>query len=470
MSPVSAAGRKSIVFRLTLLFATASTVVLLCLGYLIGGAVARHFEELDLDGLREELRLVEHIVGSAPPSSAAAELARQLRQSLAGHHGLAVLVAKTSGERLFVTANVNFPEALINQSSDGGTARPMEWVAANGTPFRGIADRFSAREGDEALIVAAATSISPHEHFMQSFQITLWSFVLLAALVTGLLGWIAARRGLRPLQAIRKKTADITAHRLHTRLELDNVPVELIGLVETFNEMLNRLETSFRQLSEFSSDIAHELRTPVSNLLTQTQVTLSRERTADEYRDVLASNIEEFERLSRMISDMLFLAKADNRLIVPHRERLDLQEEVRGLVEFYEALAEEKSITVSCSGAATVSGDRLMLRRAISNLLSNALRYTPAGEKVAIRIDDGRGDDAAALVKVSVENTGKAIPPEHLPRLFDRFYRVEQLAPARFRRRRPRSGDHPLDHARARRRCVRPLERAEHGVRAGHAG
>ena len=212
---------------------------------------------------------------------------------------------------------------------------------------------------------------------MSSFRVTLWSFVILAAFVTGVLGWIAARRGLSPLQAVKHKAADITAHRLDSRLPVDSVPVELLGLVETLNEMLTRLENSFKQLSDFSSDIAHELRTPVSNLLTQTQVTLSKDRSSDEYRDVLASNIEEFERLSRMISDMLFLAKSENRLIIPHREQLNLLDEVNGLFQFYEILAEDKSIFMASSGSGRVSGDRLMLRRAISNLLSNALRHTP---------------------------------------------------------------------------------------------
>lgn len=154
---------------------------------------------------------------------------------------------------------------------------------------------------------------------------------------------------------------------------------------------------------------------PVSNLLTQTQVTLSKARTPDEYRDVLASNIEEFERLSRMISDMLFTAKSDNQLLIPHPEQLDLIDEVKGLFEFYEALAEEKSIALSCAGTGVV-GDRLMLRRAISNLLSNALRYTPAGNaSKSVSMVDGCGGQAVG------DKPREAIPAEHLPRLFDRF-------------------------------------------------
>lgn len=184
--------------------------------------------------------------------------------------------------------------------------------------------------------------------------------------------------------------------------------------------MLSRLDESFQRLSDFSSNLAHELRAPVSNLLTQTQVILLQSRNADQYRDILASNAEELERLSRTIADMLFLAKAENQLIIPRQEAVSLACEVTELFEFYEALAEENIIKLSCTGSALVTGDRLMLRRAINNLLSNAIRHTPLGGSVKIEIT---GDDAG--VTLAVQNEGETIPAEHLQRLFDRFYRSD---------------------------------------------
>jgi two-component system heavy metal sensor histidine kinase CusS len=160
--------------------------------------------------------------------------------------------------------------------------------------------------------------------------------------------------------------------------------------------------------------------------MTQTQVALSRSRTADEYREVLYSNLEEFDRLARTITDMLFLAKADNGLLVPHREPVDLAAEVRELFDFYEALVEERGIRLELTGGGRVNGDRLMIRRAISNLLSNAIRHTARGEAVRVRID-GAGAEG---VRLAVENPGIGIDPEHLPRIFERFYRVD---PARQR-------------------------------------
>ena len=414
-------GRKSITFRLTLLFASASTAILLLLGFLIGGSVERHFEDQDMEVINGKMQLTRRAVAKIASPADLDALPQQLDDSLIGHVGLAVVVVAPDGQILYATRGADFPQTLLDRRKQISAGHPIAWETKTGIPFRGISTEVStAIPGAPPAIIAIAIDISQHEHFNQSFRTTLWRFVVMAALSTGFLGWVVARRGLRPLQEIKRKAADITAHRLHTRIPADAVPVELVSLVETLNAMLTRLETSFAQLSDFSSDIAHELRTPVSNLLTQTQVTLSKARSPDEYRDILASNSEEFERLSRMISDMLFLAKSDNQLIVPHPEDVDLVDEVKGVFEFYEALAEEKSIILKSSGAGVVSGDRLMLRRAISNVISNALRYTSEGMSIAVVVEE----DSAA-VSLTVANPGKPIPAEHLPRLFDRFYRVD---------------------------------------------
>ena len=418
--------RGSITLRLTVFFATASTVVLLVLGYLIGAAVEEHFVEQDMDILGGELELARHALEKVHSAQDLIAIPQQLDDSLVGHAGLAVVVVAPDGQTLFATSGAEFPQALLEHKVQAGPQQPLAWTSARQVPLRGISARVATGiAGARPALVAVATDITHHQHFMASFRVTLWSFVLLAALLTGFLGWLAVRRGLAPLQAIRRDAAAITAHRLDFRLAVDTVPVELVDLVETLNAMLTRLENSFRQLSDFSSDLAHELRTPLSNLLTQTQVTLTRSRDPDEYRNVLASNIEEFERLSRMISDMLFLAKSDEELIVPQRETVDLAGEVRAVFEFYEALAEEKNIRLSCAGGGEVSGDRMMLRRAVNNLLSNAIRHTPHDGEVGVRIDKSEG-----ALTLLVENSGETIAAEHLPRLFDRFYRVD---PARQR-------------------------------------
>lgn len=411
---------RSLTLRLTLLFALASALVLFMLGLLIGHSVEQHFEEQDMDALSGKMVLAKHALEKALSKQNSETLAELLDDALTGHHGLAITVIGPNRQRLYANTELELPAGLLNSPAVTGMGNPIKWTARDELPWRGISATLTSSSAEKILYtVVVATEISHHEHFMSGFRRTLWVFMALATLAMGLLGWIVARRGLAPLQTIKRQVAEITANRLDTRLPAAAIPLELSDLAGTLNDMLSRLEESFQRLSDFSSDLAHELRTPVSNLLTQTQVTLSRARTADQYRDILASNSEEFERLSRMIADMLFLAKAENNQIIPNQERLELADEVADLLEFYVVLAEEKEIRLSLIGRAMVMGDRLMLRRAISNLLSNALRHTPTGGMVTVRIDEQE------QVLLSVENTGASIPAEHLPRLFDRFYRVD---------------------------------------------
>lgn len=411
----------SITLRLTVLFALMSSVVLLALGVLIGKSVDRHFEEQDLDILNGKLELARHELAKAHSEKDLLSVLQQLDDALVGHQGLAVIVATHAGQILFASNGADFPQALLDNASPTQRLRPTVWHSAKGNSYRGIAAPVSTGiAGAKPATVVIAVDIGYHEHFMGSFRSTLWSFVVLAALLTGFLGWIAVRRGLAPLQEIRQRAENITATHLDARLSEESVPVELADLTRTLNSMLSRLENSFRRLSDFSSDLAHEFRTPVSNLLTQTQVTLTRSRSEEEYREVLVSNIEEYERLSRMITDMLFLAKAEEGQIVPTKETINLGRIVEELVEFYRLLAEEKNIDLNWSGDVKLQGDPLMIRRAISNLLSNAVRHTPANGRINVRIGSSRDS-----IDISVENTGETIPAQHLPRLFDRFYRVD---------------------------------------------
>ncbi len=414
-------ARMSLTLRLTLLFASASTSVLLLLGYLIANSVEKHFMQQDMEVLTGKLELVQHALEKVRSKNDLDALPQQLADSLIGHHGLAMLVVAPSGETLFATQGARFPAALTSDMQ-AEVVRTATWRTEDQHPLRGIS-KFAQTgiEGASAAFIAVSTDITDHERYMSGFKTTLWMVVILAAILTGFLGWVAAKQGLAPLQAMRREVGNITARRLDTRLSASSVPAELAELAETLNVMLARLEDSFRRLSNFSSDLAHELRTPVSNLLTQTQVTLSKARTAEEYGDILASNVEEFERLARMISDMLFLAKSDNDLVIPNREPVNLVEEVKGVIEFYEALSEEKDIVLMYSGSGSISGDRLMVRRAISNLLSNAVRHTNPGGNITVRIDDSVENH----VNLYVENSGKTIPREHLPWLFQRFYRVD---------------------------------------------
>lgn len=413
-------GRTSITRRLTALFVIAASSVLLALGLVIASSVEQHFEEQDMELLTGKMRLAQHTLSQLHTPDDLERLAQVLDNALVGHHGLEVVVFASNRAVLFATSQANLGYDLVARGAQRRPHGPLTWTLG-GQSYRGMAAELpTGIHGHAKVIVAVATNIAHHQAFMRAFQTTLWIFVSIAATLTGVLGWAAARSGLAPLRAMREQAQVVTAQQLSHRLAVASVPVELAELAQSFNDMLARLEEAFLRLSDFSSDIAHELRTPVSNLMTQTQVALSRPREADQYRAILESNAEELEHMARMISDMLLLAKAENGLVVPHCETVHLASELRALFDYYEAVAEDKGLSLTLEGDAEVDADRLMLRRALGNLLSNAVRHALPRTPVQVRIAG-----LADLVTVEVQNNGEPIAHEHLERIFDRFFRVD---------------------------------------------
>lgn len=411
-------SRRSITYRLTAWIAAAATIILLILGVLIGKALERHFNMQDMSLLSGKLSLVQHLLKDASRSHADRDIKELLDDSLIGHNGLWVKIEGPQGIT-YQSEDANFTVPLPPPSSPESTEL-FSFEPSSKKAFNAISVTYPETPTTPPYIVTIATDTSEHVAFMRAFSVTLWTFVGFAALLTAAAVWLIALREMAPLKSIREEAERITAKRLDRRLSTDLVPEEMVGLVETLNAMLERLETAFKRLSDFSSDLAHELRTPVTNLLTETQVSLSKARTPERYQEILISNSEELERLARMISDMLYLAKAEHDLIVPHREHIDLRDEVEGLLDFYDALASDRGVKLVGNGMAKVEGDRLMLRRALSNLLSNAVRHSQEGAEVNVTLYE-----ADAIAYLTVSNPGEDIPHEHLERIFDRFYRVD---------------------------------------------
>ena len=413
-------GKTSITRRLTLLFVTASSVVLLALGFVVASSVGQHFEQQDVEVLSGKMELARYALQTFKSQDDLARISRVINDSLVGHHGLELIIFGTDNELMFTTPKPHFPFDLMATQAAKSPYRPMTWELG-GQSYRGIAAELpTGISAHSKVVVAVALDIAHHQAFMRSFLQTLWIFVAGAAVLAGVLGWAAARRGLAPLRAMREQTLVVTAQQLSHRLPVESVPLELAELAQSLNDMLARLEEAFLRLSEFSSDIAHELRTPVSNLMTQTQVALSRARSADEYRGILESNVEEFERMARMISDMLLLAKAENGLVVPTRETVNVAAEMLALFDYYDAVAEEKQLQLRLEGDGEVSADRLMLRRALGNLLSNAVRHSAVNTTLQVNIRS-----SADAISIAMKNTGDTIPAEYLDRVFDRFFRVD---------------------------------------------
>ncbi|ARV19556.1 Sensor kinase CusS [Curvibacter sp. AEP1-3] len=409
--------RFSLTTRLTLFYTLASATVLLGLGWLTSVAMNRHFEDLDRATLEDKIHLIQEVSGKA---TSRPDLQANLNDILHSHEGLFVSIHR-NGQTIYATSELKIPNETVNVGEDPQTQPVLRWQNG-GHEYRALGALLpSPTEDSEAMTVWVALDTQHHAHFQRQFQTTLVAYVIFATLFSGLLGWIAARRGLAPLRIMKSRAQAVTSNKMGERMPVAAVPVEMADLAVTLNDMLDRLQEDFRRLSEFSSDLAHELRTPISNLLTETQVTLSMARTNADYQDVLASNSEELQRLARMVSDMLFLAKTEHGLALPSRERISVATEVQALFDFYEALASEKGLRLELVGDGSIHGDRLMLRRALSNLLYNALRYATPNSAVAIHIQTH-----ADNISVCVTNEGVDISPEMQPRLFDRFFRVDK--------------------------------------------
>lgn len=407
----------SLTTRLTTFFALSSATVLLGLGALIASSMDQHFAYEDFAVLQEKASLVRKIAREAE----AASMPVRLGAALQNHPGLVAWIQTGRGASVYATDGFEFRHALSAAQALPAGKEAFTWKQ-DGAEYRGLrTTTATAGEpgGELRVIVGLATGI--HAHFMRGFLHSLVLYVALSALVSGVFGWWAARSGLAPLRTMAARARSVTAQKLDARMPVDAVPLEMSDLASTLNAMLARLQDDFRRLSEFSSDLAHELRTPLTNLLTQTHVVLSQPREAAKYREILASNEEELQRLSRMVSDMLYLAKMEHGITLPDAELIAVQDEVGALFEFYEALAEDKEVAMRLTGRGRIVGDRLMLRRALSNLLSNALRHTPRGGAIDVVV---AGE--AKAVTIAIENDGKTIPAELIPSLFDRFFRGDK--------------------------------------------
>jgi two-component system heavy metal sensor histidine kinase CusS len=408
----------SLTARLATLFAVLAASLLVLAAMLFGRMLDMHFQELDMHELQGKVTLIRNALQSVDATGGRSERIEALERSFVGHESVGVLVRDVEGRVLYIIHPEHF---TASQRAGEPLSRALTDWTVDERPHRGLEVSIalpSLGAKEQTIEALVAVDLSHHVHFLASVRHATWAGVFVAALAAALFGWFAAHRGLAPLRRVTETARRLSARQLGQRLAIDDAPLEVRDHVEAFNGMLARLEAAFQRLGDYSADIAHELRTPISNLMTQTQVGLSRPRTLDEYQDILASNLEEYERIARMVSDMLFLAKADENTLAHAGEAIDLAREADALIDFYEALADERQVRIVRQGQASVQGDRLMLRRALSNLISNALRHTPKEGQITIRIDAD-----AAGVRLAVSNVGDPIPADQIERIFERFHR-----------------------------------------------
>ncbi|TAL77027.1 MAG: HAMP domain-containing protein [Beijerinckiaceae bacterium] len=424
MRPETKASTLSIGARLTLFYCLA---ILLATGVFASVAYWRLQENF----AAEHARFLEAKV---------AELKEDLADGHGNPHALLSEIAKeTAGTRLRqYEARVLSGAGVLGETPGMGAELSSSAFPARGSPQEAVSHikSVSIRHHHYLLASVALTGTSDAKELdlqiafdvtrdaalLEAFRrVMILTFLVLAPVLVLAGLWISAR-GLAPLRRIADAAKAVTPLRLAERISMAPPwPRELADLVTVFNAMLARLEEAFGRLSRFSADLAHELRTPLGNLIGEIEVSLRRPRTADEYRATLESGLEECHRISALIENLLFLARAEHAEVTLHRERVDVRTICDQAIARLTATANVRDVRVCPEGDADVKADSVLLSQAVTNLLSNAIRHSPDGTAVRIRVH--KAEDGAA--SIAVHNGGAPIAPEHLPHLFDRFYRID---------------------------------------------
>lgn len=346
-----------------------------------------------------------------------------LFQNMLGNRESVLTIGEPGQKPLLV---VNPGNLLIPTLSPVAMDRPLalsdvqHFPSVDGVPFAAASAIIDS--GDVgSLQVLTGRLMTERTSVLANYRLRVYILASVAALLLALCGYWLLYHGLRPLRRLAVHAQGIGVGNLGERLGSEGAPLEIVPMIDAFNGVLDRLATGFVQLGQVSTDMAHELRTPINNLLGETQVALQQNRSVEAYQQLLASNVEELERLARMLDNMLFLARTDPASALRQRQELDAADEMERMADYFEGLAADVGISINAHGSGVIWAEPMLLRRALANLCSNAIKYgAPDSELVVSATPSSDG------IFLRVSNRGATIAPEHLPKLFDRFYRVDE--------------------------------------------
>ncbi|AXA74477.1 two-component sensor histidine kinase [Achromobacter insolitus] len=399
----------SMEIRLTLLLGVIALVVSSIAGYTLFWALKREVQRQEITEVAGKLELINHLVGMQATLAQMQDLRSALDNIMVGHGNLKTWITLADGSVFYGDAPPVDVRPLSGReirlhSQDGWNMRGLR-VPLEGTLLPGAE-------------LTVAVNLRPGTQFLYAFATAL---VLICATWVGatlvLSAW-AVRRSLSPIRRLSQQAARIQPDNLAVRLPEQGIDRELREFTHTFNGMLGRVQTAYQQMEGFNADVAHELRTPLATLISGAEVILSSPRSEQELREVLESNLEELEGLKALVNDMLFLARADGGEPAGDLQEVDVRREVARVAEYYEAALDEAGVSLTAHGGANLMANPRLLRRAIANLLSNAIRATPRGRGIDLYCITRQEE-----IEIRVRNPGAPIAAEALPRIFDRFYR-----------------------------------------------
>jgi two-component system, OmpR family, heavy metal sensor histidine kinase CusS len=408
---------RSIASQLILLFTLAAALLLACgLGVFYWLVVQHAFAE-DNAVLADKISALSADFTESGPKL----FAEELKAGRAGEHSpYWIRLLDSQGHATAETPGMDrlLPPSVFPAAQKSTLLFSPKDYRARGKLFSLVT--IDEKSSGQPYTIQLAQDRSSDEQVEKTFGYLLIVVLLGSVLASRLIAITVTKRGLRPLQEMTQSLARIDPTHLKERVTPADWPRELKPLGIAFDDMLKRLDESFTRLSQFSADLAHELRTPIANILGEAQVALTRDRTPAEYRETIESTIGECERLSAIVDNLLFVARVDAAREPVTRERFDARPVVEKIAAFYEPIAEERHVAIRCSGEGQIYADATLLERAVGNLVDNALRFTPENGSIQIALAERATD-----FEVAVSDNGCGIPPEHLPRVFDRFYRAD---------------------------------------------
>jgi two-component system heavy metal sensor histidine kinase CusS len=416
----------SLAARLTAWYALSAFALVLVTSGCLYWALVQNLDREDEQELRDPVRALRAVLRAGPADPVAIRQAAEWGWAARPSGLVHVRILDTRGSTVAETPGMTDllpPSAFPPPAAvDVEPTNEVDY-RAEGRPFRLIAAEARVGSGDgPTFVVQTAIDQSQEAELLADYRRWLILALGLALVACAAGGHLIARRGVRPLAAITAAAGRVRPTALAERIDPAGLPAELHELARTFNGMLDRLEDSFGRLARFSADIAHELRTPVNNLRGSVEVALGQPRPQEEYREVLGSALEECDRLAGTIDGLLFLARAEHPATQINREPVELGRELQAVCEFYEAAAAEAGVRLNVAAGEAVSArlDRSLVQRAIGNLVANAINHTPSGGSVTLSAVAKNRE-----IVIEVADTGRGVATEHLPHLFDRFYRAD---------------------------------------------
>lgn len=414
----------SISGQLTFLYSGTLFILITVSSFIFYLAMVNILYEAAHQFLADEIVIIQDILENKPGNTKALEqevedVPNALRPSVY-HYYIRVLdkknvIAVTSGMDKSLQNNQFFTVEMKNSS----TNISQWWQSPDNKNYLLMQSTFTSIKDNNSWQIQAALDVSYQQNIIKKYRKYVYIIILFGGIFSVLIGYFISRKGMLRLSELTEKTKKITGSSLQQRIDPELWPKELKELGKAYNQMLDRIEFSINRLKQFSDDLAHELRTPINNLMGEAEVALSHVTTEEEYRNVIGSSLEELNRIYKIIENLLFLARAENPKLALEKAQLNVKQEIEVMCRYYEAVADEKNIKLHCKGNAKLHANMDMFRRMIGNLISNAIKYSKYDSEVKFDIKTINNE-----IQITISDNGIGISEQHLPHVFQRFYRT----------------------------------------------